>query len=28
LMSGILTSIRLVMAPVRVRFYKHWTMIK
>jgi aspartyl/asparaginyl beta-hydroxylase (cupin superfamily) len=27
-MSGILTSIRLAMAPVRAVFYKHWTMIK
>jgi len=28
LMSGILTSIRLLMAPVRAVFYKHWTIIK
>ena len=28
LMSGILTGIRLLMAPVRAVFYKHWTMIK
>jgi aspartyl/asparaginyl beta-hydroxylase (cupin superfamily) len=28
LMSGIVTSIRLVMAPVRRIFYAHWTMIK
>jgi aspartyl/asparaginyl beta-hydroxylase (cupin superfamily) len=28
LMSGIITSIRLVMAPVRRIFYAHWTMIK
>ena len=28
LMGGILTSIRMVMAPVRAVFYKHWTVIK
>ncbi|HEY4233354.1 MAG TPA: aspartyl/asparaginyl beta-hydroxylase domain-containing protein [Lacipirellulaceae bacterium] len=28
LLSGIVTSIRLVMAPVRRIFYAHWTMIK
>jgi len=28
LLSGILTGIRLVMAPVRAVFYKHWTIIK
>jgi aspartyl/asparaginyl beta-hydroxylase (cupin superfamily) len=28
LMSGIITSIRLAMAPVRRIFYSHWTMIK
>lgn len=28
LMSGVLTGIRLVMAPVRAIFYKHWTVIK
>jgi aspartyl/asparaginyl beta-hydroxylase (cupin superfamily) len=28
LLSGIITSIRLVMAPVRRIFYQHWTMIK
>jgi hypothetical protein len=28
LMSGVLTGIRLMMAPVRAVFYKHWTVIK
>ena len=28
LMGGILASIRMVMAPVRAVFYKHWTVIK
>ena len=28
LMSGILTSIRLLMAPLKAIFYKHWTLIK
>jgi Aspartyl/Asparaginyl beta-hydroxylase len=28
LMSGVLTGIRLMMAPVRAIFYKHWTVIK
>jgi aspartyl/asparaginyl beta-hydroxylase (cupin superfamily) len=28
LMSGILTGIRLLMAPARAVFYKHWTIIK
>ncbi len=28
LMSGVLTGIRLLMAPVRAMFYKHWTVIK
>ena len=27
-LSGVLTSIRLLMAPVRAIFYKHWTFIK
>ena len=28
LMSGILTSIRLLLAPLKAIFYKHWTLIK
>jgi len=28
LMSGVLTGIRLIMAPLRAVFYKHWTVIK
>ncbi|MCY2982202.1 MAG: aspartyl/asparaginyl beta-hydroxylase domain-containing protein [Planctomycetota bacterium] len=28
LMSGVLTGIRLMMAPLRAIFYKHWTVIK
>jgi beta-hydroxylase len=28
LLSGILTAIRLIMTPVRMMFYKHWTVIK
>ena len=28
LLSGILTAIRLIMAPFRAVFYKHWTLIK